>query len=155
MLTDTQKGVMRGAVLAIAVSVAGIAAAMLWPPLSPPMPTAGLAAWQAALRWDLALVVLLAGNIAFLANHRFLTPEDIDAGAVMLGSARAFAYKAALQNTLEQTGLALGVHTMRAFLVPAQRQGGSQSRCCCSSSAASASGTATCTAPPRARLASR
>lgn len=123
MLSGTQKGVMRGAALAMAVSAASLAVAIRCPPFSQHTPVAGLDAWQAGLRWDLLLVVLLAGNIGFLANHRFLTPEDIDAGAVMQGSARAFAYKSALQNTLEQTVLALSVHTLWAFIVPAPRQG--------------------------------
>ncbi len=123
MLTGAQQGVLRGALLAIAVSAASLATAILYAPISPHTHAAGLDAWQAGLRWDLLLLVLLAGNIGFLANHRFLTPEDIDAGAALHGSARAFAYKSALQNTLEQTVLALGVHTLWAFIVPAQRQG--------------------------------
>lgn len=123
MLTDTQKGVIRGMLLAVVVSAVGLAAAIWWPPFSQQTATSGFEAWPAALRWDLVLVILLAGNIGFLANHRFFTPEDIDAGAVMQGTERAFAYKSALQNTLEQTVLALAVHTMWAFMVPAHRQG--------------------------------
>src|SRR3954464_2125424 len=63
-----------------------------------------------ALKWDVLLVVSLTLNIGLLARHRFFTPEDIDGGGLTKGTPQAQVLQSTLQNTLEQTVLALSVH---------------------------------------------
>ena len=53
------------------------------------------------------------------ARHRFFTPEDIDGGGLTRGSETANVLQATLQNSLEQTVLAVLVHLSWASLMPA------------------------------------
>jgi uncharacterized membrane protein YecN with MAPEG domain len=75
-----------------------------------------------ALRWDVLIVLCLTANIGLLARHRFFTPEDIDGGGLTKGTAQAQVLQATLQNTLEQTVLALSVHAVWAAEMPASWQ---------------------------------
>ena len=56
------------------------------------------------------MLACLAINIGLLARHRFFTPDDIDGGGLTPGTATAHILQSMLQNTLEQSVLALGVH---------------------------------------------
>jgi uncharacterized membrane protein YecN with MAPEG domain len=68
------------------------------------------------------IVLCLTANIGLLARHRFFTPEDIDGGGLTKGTAQAQVLQATLQNTLEQTVLALSVHAVWAAEMPASWQ---------------------------------
>jgi hypothetical protein len=63
-----------------------------------------------------ALVLML--SIGSLARHRFFTPEDIDGSGLTAGTAQARTYQAVLQNTLEQSVLALLAYGCFAALAP-------------------------------------
>ena len=79
--------------------------ALLWPGL-PPGPTdvgSQLAAWLAC---DLAAALWLAIAVGRLARHRFFSDDDIE-GALRPGSLRAAVLQSLVQNTLEQTVLAV------------------------------------------------
>lgn len=71
----------------------------------------------------LAPAVTLAFCIARLANHRFTTPEDIDGSGLTSGTAQAKTLQALLQNTLEQTALAVPVYAAWTVLAPARLAG--------------------------------
>ena len=71
-----------------------------------------------ALRADTFIALWLAISVGLLARHRFFTPEDIDGGGLTHGSETANILQATLQNTLEQTVLALPVHLAWAILLP-------------------------------------
>jgi hypothetical protein len=91
--------------------------ALLWPGLSPG-PTdveARLAAWLAC---DLAAAVWLAIAVARLARHRFFSDDDID-GALGPGTARAAVLQSLVQNTLEQTVLAVVAYGAWLLVRPA------------------------------------
>lgn len=81
-------------------------------------PLAGL---PAATVWAIAalgpLVCLLA-SVAALANGRFFSAQDIDAATGGPPSARARMTQAVIQNTLEQTVLALGVYALLVISLP-------------------------------------
>ncbi len=71
-----------------------------------------------ALRADAFLALWLGISIGLLARHRFFTPEDIDGGGLIPGTETANILQATLQNTLEQTVLAVLVHLAWAALMP-------------------------------------
>ena len=71
-----------------------------------------------ALKWDVLLVVCLTANIAMLARHRFFTPADINGGGLSEGTSEAQLLQSILQNTLEQSVLALAVHASWAAAMP-------------------------------------
>ena len=61
---------------------------------------------------------MLAVAIARLAKHRFFTPQDIDGSGLTAGSERARMLQALLQNTLEQSVLALPVYAAALLAWP-------------------------------------
>ena len=79
-----------------------------------------------ALRLKLAVLAALAPAaalllcIARLARHRFFTPQDIHGSALTEGTERARLLQSLLQNTLEQTVLAIPVYLAAALLFPAR-----------------------------------
>jgi hypothetical protein len=86
--------------------------------LLPPEATVGERI-SVALRSDVLLALWLGISIARLASHRFFSPEDIDGGGLTEGTDRANILQATLQNTLEQTVLAVLTHLAWAILMPA------------------------------------
>lgn len=68
---------------------------------------------------SMALVcVFLVFSIGRLARHRFFTPDDIDGAGLTEGTVKAKLLQALLQNTLEQTMLAILVYSGWALLMP-------------------------------------
>lgn len=118
-LSKAQVGVAAGMAVAVAVVLAGGAAA-IW--VAPPglLPGPGMTERLAFLAgWDLMVVFWLIVGIMRLARHRFFTPDDIDGGGLTTGTARAKLLQSELQNTLEQAVLALAVHGAWVFAMPA------------------------------------
>lgn len=119
MLSEKQRGVLAGMVIAVAITVLAIGAAVVF---APPWLLAG-GAFPAtiafSLKWDVAIVFCLAASIGMLARHRFFTPEDIDGSGLSPGTARAHVLQSTLQNTLEQAVLAVAVHSAWAVAMPA------------------------------------
>lgn len=78
---------------------------LLWPnlPAGPSETRARLSAWLAC---DLAAALWLAVAVARLARHRFFSDEDID-GVLGAGTVHARILQSLVQNTLEQTVLAV------------------------------------------------
>ena len=117
-LTDKQRGVLKGMTIGAATSlVVIIAAILLGPALLSPEASAG-ERLAFALKADAFLALWLGVSIGLLARHRFFTPADIDGGGLSQGSETAKVLQATLQNTLEQTVLAVLVHLAWATLMP-------------------------------------
>lgn len=117
-LTRKQIGVLRGMLIASAISVSAIVSG---PILSPDLLTPG-DDLQSRLAfvwgWDLLIVFWLLATVGTLARRRFFSPEDIDGGASSAGSDGARVHQAIVQNTLEQVVLAVIVHTVCAVFFP-------------------------------------
>ena len=62
--------------------------------------------------------VFLVFSIGRRARHRFFTPDDIDGAGLTEGTVKAKLLQALLQNTLEQTMLAILVYSGWALLMP-------------------------------------
>jgi hypothetical protein len=122
MLTEKQRGVLRGMVAGTILTVVALVLAIIAAPVRL-TPDSLAAALRHALKWDTLLVVALAANIALLARHRFFTPEDIDGGGLTAGTPRAHVLQSTLQNTLEQAVLGLAVHMIWAATMPTTWQG--------------------------------
>ena len=117
-LTVKQRGVLKGISIGAAITVAAIAGAILaGPVVLSPEATVG-ERLSFALWADVFIALWLGISIALLARHRFFTPEDIDGGGLTRGSETASILQATLQNTLEQTVLAVLAHVTWATLMP-------------------------------------
>jgi hypothetical protein len=117
-LTIKQKGVVRNVIPAAGLTVVGLCGVSLLLPLdmlSSDEPGARIA-W--ALKWALLPVLTLMVAIMRVANHRFSTPEDIDGSGLMDGTPEVRVLRAVLQNTLEQTVLAVAAYAIWAVVMP-------------------------------------
>jgi hypothetical protein len=94
-----------GVAAGMAAGLAVTLLALLWPglPSGPSDVPARLSAWLAC---DLAVALWLAMAVGRLARHRFFSDDDID-GALSPGTVRANILQSLVQNTLEQTVLAV------------------------------------------------
>lgn len=117
-LSTKQRGVVRGVLSAALVTVAAFTVVIAWPPSSL-LPAADFAARMAfVVHVDLAVAACLAVTIGALARHRFFTPEDIDGGGLTNATGDARTLQAVIQNTLEQSVLAVLAHLAWAATVP-------------------------------------
>ncbi len=67
----------------------------------------------------MAIGLCFAIHIGIMARHRFFSTEDIDGGGLRVGSDQAHILQAVLQNTLEQSVLAIITYLAWAVLMPA------------------------------------
>ena len=113
-----QKGVLRGMIAAVAVTVVALpGAVVLHPaPLMPPGPLSDRIA--ATLGWDVLVLLCLIGAVGNLARHRFLTPADIDGSGMTTATDRARIYQSIVQNTLEQSVIAVLAHLAWTVTLP-------------------------------------
>jgi MAPEG family len=117
-LTDKQKGVVRGVIPAAVLSAVGLCGAPLLLPLSalPADEPGARIAW--GVQWALLPVLTLMVSVARVGNHRFYTPEDIDGSGLTSGTPQIQVLRAVLQNTLEQTVLAVTAYSIWAVVMP-------------------------------------
>ena len=117
-LTGKQKGVVRGAVpaaISVAVGLCGIS--LLIPLNALPLDEPGARlAW--ALQWAILPVFTLIVAIGRVANYRFSSPEDIDGSGLTNATPEIQILRAVLQNTLEQTALAVAAYSIWAAAMP-------------------------------------
>ena len=117
-LTVKQQGVLKGISIGAAITLVVIVGAVVaGPTLLPPQATMGERI-ALALGADVFVALCLAISIGLLAKHRFFTPEDIDGGGLTHGTEAANILQATLQNTLEQTVLAVLAHLAWAIVLP-------------------------------------
>ena len=117
-LTVKQRGVLKGILIGAAITVAVTAGAILAGPMMLSPEATVVERLSFALWADVFIALWLGISIALLARHRYFTPEDIDGGGLTRGSETASVLQATLQNTLEQTVLAVLVHVTWATLMP-------------------------------------
>ena len=122
-LDDKQRSVLVNMLTALALSIVWLGWAAVMGPgfLLPPADITSPFVW--ALTWDGGLLICLIIAIGNLARHRFMTPADIDGSGLTSGTDRAHVYQAILQNTLEQTVIAVLAHLFWASVMPFGAQG--------------------------------
>jgi hypothetical protein len=118
-LDKTQHGVARGMGLALLTAIAVFAfsatyLSRVWSVGSDLASRVTLASWALLLPASTLFVC-----IARLAKHRFVTPDDIHGSALTSGTDKAKLLQALLQNTLEQSCLAVPVYIAISIVVPA------------------------------------
>lgn len=119
-LDQEQRSIVRQSGAAVLLAAAVLAAGWLW--LPPELVGLGDGATAAdriefALRWDLPIFLWLAGCVGAVSQGRFWTAADRK-GSAYGRPGTAIAVRAAnLQNTLEQTVLAVGGHLILAGLL--------------------------------------
>jgi MAPEG family len=106
--------------MALAVGIAilafGVAYILQWPNFSKFADTSSR--MKLASLAALAPTAMLFLCIARLAKHRFSTPQDIQGSALTVGTERALLLQSLLQNTLEQTALALPIYCAASLFFP-------------------------------------
>lgn len=112
-LSKNQKGVVSGGLYAVVIALVVGIPLYLWLP----SPWVGLDDLPAsgdriafALRWDIPILLWLAGCVRHVSRGRFRSAADIDGSAFSEPSPAIAVPRAVLQNSLEQTVLALGAH---------------------------------------------
>ena len=117
-LTVKQRGVLKGVIAGAAITIVVIVLAVLAGPmaLSPEASEGERLAF--AISADAFIALWLGISVGLLARHRFFTPEDIDGGGLSRGSETANVLQSTLQNTLEQSVLAVLVHLAWSILMP-------------------------------------
>lgn len=115
-----QRGILRGSALALMCAIAAMSAGYAWLPahwfgLNNSMTMGDQIAF--ALKADLLLFIWLAWSVRAVSRRRFLSPIDRKGAAFGPASAEIAIPKALLQNSLEQTVLALGAHLVLAAVL--------------------------------------
>ena len=118
-LTDEQSGVLKrmvfGLLIALAIVIgSGVGNPMDFPAGMTPIDRLAVAA-QCALVPGLFMMIA----VARMARQRFFSPEDIDGGVTSTDTPRAQLLQTLLQNTLEQSVIALLVYLGWALAMPA------------------------------------
>ena len=116
--TAKQRGVVNGIVVGVTVTLVVILGAIYAGPMALSLEATSGERIAFALSVDAIIALWLGISIALLARHRFFSPEDIDGGGLTHGSETAKILQATLQNTLEQSVLAVLVHLSWAVLMP-------------------------------------
>lgn len=117
-MTQDQKGVARGMAVGAAITLAVVLSPLYWEgrPILPSQPVELLSAWLLAAS---SVVFWLFVCIARLARHRFFSSDDINGTAGQNATRKAGMLQSILQNTLEQSVLAVVVYGAWLFLAPA------------------------------------
>lgn len=115
-----QRSIVRDSLLAIVVSAAVLAVGYPWLPagwfgLDAPLATANRLAF--ALQADLVIFIWLAGCVRSVSKARFHSTADIRGSVSGPPSAALTVRAAVLQNSLEQTVLAVGAHLILATVL--------------------------------------
>lgn len=115
-----QRGIVIAAAIAIAVTALVLFAGYAWLPaerlaIRPDMQVGDRIAY--ALKWELLLLLWLAGCVRAVSSGRFRSPADLRGSAYAPPSPAIAVEAAVLQNTLEQTVLAMGAHLVLASVL--------------------------------------
>lgn len=115
-----QRGILRGSAFALTVAIAVISAGYAWLParwfgLNGEMTMGDQIAF--ALKADLPLFIWLAWSVRAVSSRRFRSPIDRRGAAFGPSSDEIAIPRALLQNSLEQTVLAVGAHLVLATVL--------------------------------------
>jgi uncharacterized membrane protein YecN with MAPEG domain len=117
-LAEKQLGVLRGMGVGATVSLLLILYGIICNPFGFPE-LQPIDSKLLVLGWSMLIPCLfLIGSIARIAKYRFFSPEDIDSSAATSSSLTLTCLQSMLQNTLEQTVLAMIVYTLWILLTP-------------------------------------
>jgi len=117
-LEEIQQGVKKGVITAAFLTITGFVAGILFIPISL-TPGSSMADRLAfALKADILVIFWLFYCIRKLGMHRWHSTEDIDGSGLTSSTPQAKMLQAILQNTLEQTVLAIVVHMIWAVVMP-------------------------------------
>ena len=112
-----QQSVVRGVVSAVVFIVLSLATAYTWFPFMLG-PFEGVSERLAfALKADIFVFVWLLAAVGQVANKRFFSPDDIQGGGLSVPSDQIRVPLSILQNTLEQSVLAVGAHLALSALL--------------------------------------
>ena len=117
-LTEKQKGVTRGVITGAVLTIVVLSAGIIFIPTPLALDSSAGDRLVYVLKAEILVIFWILYCIGKLGNHRFNTPEDIDGGGLTTGTERAKIFQAILQNTLEQTILAVVVHLIWAVVMP-------------------------------------
>ncbi len=117
MLNSKQKAVVLsiGAALILTTGLFWLAAAWLEQPMSLGEPMDHIRVWAACSAVPGVFLIIC---IARLARHRLFSPDDIDGSGLTTGTPKAKSLQAQLQNTLEQSVLAVIAYAAWIVLFP-------------------------------------
>ena len=119
-ISAKQKGVLAGISTGFMATSLLIGAGILLNPFHYPADTSNVEGLAVAMRCCALLAVFVALSVGRLAKQRFFNPEDIDGGGLSEGSAQAQVLQSVLQNTVEQTLLAVLVYMAWAATMPGE-----------------------------------
>lgn len=122
MLTSQQRGVLRGMLCGLLITLLVMVVGLLAPPAVIQTGPAVTQSRVGHLRWLALIVACLMVAIGRLARHRFFTPEDLHGSGLTQGTETARILQAILQNTLEQVTLALPFYLLWALTLPSTWQ---------------------------------
>ncbi len=117
-LTHKQKGTALGMLIGFASALAVIILGVRFNPFDFNTSVEIIERLRVATASMVLVCVFLMFSIGRLARHRFFTPDDIDGAGLTEGSVKAKLLQALLQNTLEQTMLAIVAYYSWALLMP-------------------------------------
>lgn len=117
-MTQKQRGVFIGMVLAVLFSITILITAVITDPFHYNL-IKGTDSRITILGLSLLLPVMtLIASIGRLAGFRFFSPADIDGSGLTKGSEKAILLQSLLQNTLEQFVIATAAYTIWCFTMP-------------------------------------
>lgn len=118
-LTDKQSGVLKRMMIGLLIALAIVIGSGVWNPLGFPAGMSPVDRLAVAAQCALVPGLFMIIAVARMARQRFFSPEDIDGGVTATDTPRAQLLQTLLQNTLEQTLIALLVYLGWALTMPA------------------------------------
>ncbi len=118
-LTDKQSGVLKRMLIGLLIALAIVVGCGAWNPLGFPAGMTLVDRLAVAVKCTLVPGMFLIIGVARMARQRFFSPEDIDGGVTSTDTPRAQLLQTLLQNTLEQSVIALLVYLGWALTMPA------------------------------------
>ena len=120
-LSVKQKGVRNGIIVGMGITLLVLIGGAITNPFSFPHNLAVIYKLTLAIKAAAAPTFFLALSVAALARDRFFNPADIDGGALSThGSAKAKILQSILQNTLDESVLAIVVYLFWATVMPSE-----------------------------------
>ena len=118
-LTDKQRGVLKRMLLGLLIALTIVIGCGAGNPLGFPTGMALIDRLSIAVQCTLVPGLFMMIAVARMARQRFFSPEDIDGGVTATDTPRAQLLQTLLQNTLEQSLIALLVYLGWALTMPA------------------------------------
>jgi uncharacterized membrane protein YecN with MAPEG domain len=118
-LTDKQRGVLNRMMVGLLIALAIVIGSGVGNPLGFPAGMSLIERLAVAAHCSLVPGLFMIIAVARMARQRFFSPEDIDGGVTSTDTPRAQLLQTLLQNTLEQSLIALLVYLGWALTMPA------------------------------------